>query len=185
VNAPERPDVRANVDASANASEVPPRLELRPAARADVPVLWEMVRNLAEYERMSDVVTGTADDLARLMFDEPGGLYGVLAWDGSRAVGYALYFDTFASFRACRTTWLEDLFVTREARGTGAGRLLLAEVARRALARGSRRLAWVVLDWNEPAIQFYARQGATRGPTDWLQYRLDEGEMRSLAAETS
>ena len=160
-------------------------LELRTARREDLPVLWEMVRSLAEYERMTEVVTGTPADLARLMFDEPGGLHGVIAWEGPRAVGYALFFDAFSSFRAWRTTWLEDLFVTREARGTGAGRMLLAEVARRALARGSQRLAWVVLDWNEPAIQFYERQGASHAVTDWLQYRLDEGEMRTLAAATS
>ena len=185
MSAPKRePDAGAPERPGASANDVPTRLEFRSATRVDLPVLWEMVRGLAEYERMTDVVTGTPDDLARLMFDEPGGLHGVIAWEGPRAVGYALFFDAFSSFRAWRTTWLEDLYVTREERGAGAGRMLLAEVARRALARGSRRLAWVVLDWNEPAIQFYERQGASRAVTDWLEYRLDEGGMRGLAAET-
>ena len=158
-------------------------VELRDARREDVPVLWELARGLAEYERMTDVFLATPEGLARMMFDAPGGLFGVLAWQGERAVGYALYFDTFSSFRGWRKTWLEDLYVAPEARGSGAGHALFAHVARRALARGSRVLAWDVLDWNQPAIDFYERHGAQRTVADWLQYRLEHDGMRALAGE--
>lgn len=155
-------------------------IELRPVRREEVPVLWKMLRGLADYERMTDGVTGTPEMMTRLLFDPPGGLFGLIAWEGDRPLGYALYFDTFSSFRAWRTTWLEDLFVLPSARGTGAGRALLAEVARLSLERGSKRLAWDVLDWNEPAIKFYERQGAELHMSDWRQYRLDEGGMQRL-----
>jgi GNAT superfamily N-acetyltransferase len=153
---------------------------IRPARAEDMPRLWKLVLQLADYEKLNDMLTGSPEALADLLFGDRRGLEGLIAEENGEAIGYALFYDTFSSFRTCRMLWLEDLFVAPDRRGTGAGRALLAEVARMGLARGCRRIDWHVLDWNEPAIGFYRRLGSEHVVSDWLQYRLDEAGMRSL-----
>jgi GNAT superfamily N-acetyltransferase len=153
---------------------------IRPVRAEDMPRLWGLVRQLADYEKLNDSLTGTQEALADLLFGERRGLEGLLAEAEGEAIGYALFYDTFSSFRTWRMLWLEDLFVAPDARGTGAGRALLAEVARIGIARGCRRIDWNVLDWNEPAIGFYRRLGSELVVNDWLSYRLDEAGMRRL-----
>jgi len=148
-----------------------------------VPRLWEMVLGLAAYERLQDKVSGTAEGLAGLMFDGQGGLDGLVAVETGELIGYALYYMTCSSFRTRRGLWLEDLFVEPDRRGTGAGRLLFVEVARVALARGCHRLDWIVLGWNEPAMEFYRRQGAAAIASDWVQFGVDEDGLRRATGE--
>jgi GNAT superfamily N-acetyltransferase len=153
---------------------------VRAVRREDVPRVWEMVRGLAEFERLLDLLTGDAARLERALFEMPPFLYGLVAEQGGALVGYALYHYTFSSFRTNPRMWLEDLFVEPAARGTGAGEALLAAFARDALARGCHRVDWHVLDWN-PARQFYERMGATPSDGGFLQVGLDEAAMRALA----
>jgi len=147
---------------------------------ADLPRVWEMIRGLAEYERMTDILTGSRDRLEALLFGEPRAFFGQVAElpDG-RLVGYALYHFTWSSFRTNPRMWLEDLFVEESARGSGAGEALMRAFAADALARGCHRVDWHVLEWN-PARGFYERLGARRSDDGMLQYGLDAAAMKRL-----
>ena len=107
---------------------------------------------------------------------------GFIAEDGGAPVGYALYFGVFSSFTTSPLVWLEDLYVRGSRRGSGVGRSLMGAVAQTALARGCQRLMWAVLDWNEPALEFYRRLGAT-GQDGWHVYQLENEPMRALGVD--
>ncbi len=155
-------------------------LIVRPVRPDDVPHVWEMVRGLADYERMTDILTGSSERLGELLFCEPAALFGRIAerGDGQR-VGYALYHFTYSSFRTNARMWLEDLFVAEPARGTGTGEQLFAAFVADALARGCHRVDWHVLEWN-PARAFYERLGARRSDDGMLQYGLDAVAMQRV-----
>jgi GNAT superfamily N-acetyltransferase len=152
----------------------------RPIQPEDLAVVWEMIRGLAEYERMTDILTGSRERLHGLLFSEPRAFFGQVAVlpDG-RIVGYALYHFTWSSFRTNQRMWLEDLFVQEAARGTGAGEALMRAFAADALAHGCHRVDWHVLEWN-PARGFYERLGAQRSDDGMLQYGLDAAGMKRL-----
>lgn len=155
---------------------------IRVATAADAPVVWALLREFAVYEDLSHLVTGDAERLAAHLSGEAWPkVEGFLAEDDGVAVGYALYFGLFSSFWAAPMVWLEDLYVRESHRGTGLGRSLMSAVAGVALQRGSVRLTWAVLDWNEPAIEFYRRLGAAR-QTDWHIYQLEGEPLRALVA---
>jgi GNAT superfamily N-acetyltransferase len=156
-------------------------LVVRAARPADLPRVWEMLNGLALYERLTEYVSGTREDLGRHLFGTPPIVECLVAERGAELVGYALFYPTYSSFRTRAILWLEDLFVERSARGSGAGRQLLAAVARRALERGCARLDWNVLDWNEPSIQFYEHVGAKRAQIDWFTYSLEEAGLKAVA----
>jgi GNAT superfamily N-acetyltransferase len=157
---------------------------VRPARPEDVAYVWEMIRGLAEYEQMTEILTGTRERLHQLLFGAPAALFGQVAEraDGT-LVGYALYHFTYSSFRTNPRMWLEDLFVEESARGSGAGEKLLAGFVRDALARGCHRVDWHVLEWN-PARAFYERMGARRSDEGLLQYGLDAAGMKRLLDRT-
>jgi GNAT superfamily N-acetyltransferase len=157
-----------------------PAVVVRPVRDADLEYVWEMIRGLAEYEQMTDILTGTRERLHELLFASPPALFGQVAEraDG-RLVGYALYHFTYSSFRTNQRMWLEDLFVEESARGTGAGEQLLAAFVRDALERGCHRVDWHVLEWN-PARAFYERMGARRSDDGMLQYGLDAAAMKRM-----
>ena len=154
---------------------------VRPATAADVPVLLELVHELAVYEREPDAVETTEPQLHEALFGPDPVAWCHVALDADGAVvGFALWHLTFSTWRGTAGIWLEDLFVRPAARGTGLGRALLAELARTCTARGYSRLAWWVLDWNEPAVGFYRSLGAA--PQDeWTTFRLDGGALVRLA----
>ena len=155
-------------------------VETRPIRPGDLPEVWEMIRGLAEYEQMTDILTGTRERLHALLFDEPRAFFGQVAVlpDG-RLVGYALYHFTWSSFRTNARMWLEDLFVRESARGTGAGEALMRAFAADAFAHGCHRVDWHVLEWN-PARAFYEALGARRSDDGMLQYGLDAAGMQRL-----
>lgn len=148
-------------------------MHLRPASVADVPLILEFIRGLAEYEKLSHEVVASEELLRTSLFPAGGtpAAECILAFDGNEAAGFALFFSTYSTFLARRGLYLEDVFVKPHLRGRGIGKALLAEVARIAAARGCGRLEWAVLDWNEPAIAFYRRFGAQVLP-DWRICRL-------------
>jgi GNAT superfamily N-acetyltransferase len=158
---------------------------IRPGERADVPVIAELIRGLARFEKLEHEVTMTEDRLAANLFGPHHYAETLIAQeDGSAGVpvGFALFFHNFSTFLAQPGIYLEDLFVIPEQRGRGVGRALLKELARLAVERGCGRLEWSVLDWNREAIAFYERLGA--GPnSEWTVYRLSGEALSSLGRE--
>ena len=160
----------------------PPRIAA--ATAADVPLILSLIRELADYERMSDHVVATEADVERALFGERPCAEAVIARVGDEAVGFALFFQSFSTFVGRPGLYLEDLYVRPAHRGRGIGRGLLAHLARLAVERGYGRFEWSVLDWNELAISSYRRAGAV--PMDeWTVYRLTGEPLRALAAEAA
>jgi GNAT superfamily N-acetyltransferase len=155
-------------------------IQLRSAERGDVSVIAELIRGLARYEKLEDQVEMTEELLATALFGERPYAEVVLAEDGGRPVGFALFFHNFSTFLGRPGIYLEDLFVLPEHRGSGIGRMLLEHLARLAVERGCGRLEWAVLDWNRDAIGFYERLGA-RPNSEWTVYRLTGEALSALA----
>lgn len=159
----------------------PPDRVIRPARPDDAELLVSLVRELAAYEKLEQFVLATPDDLRRHLFGANPAAEAAIAEVGGAAVGFAVWFSTFSTFRGQRSFYLEDIFVRPDFRGRGIGKALLATAARRAVESGCRRMDWSVLDWNTPAIQFYRSLGA-RPLSEWTVYRIEEGALRTLAA---
>jgi GNAT superfamily N-acetyltransferase len=155
-------------------------IRIVPAQTADVPVILQMIKALAEYEQLTHEVTATEDDLRQSLFGpRPAGEV-VLAYAGEVPVGFALFFHNFSTFLGRHGLYLEDLFVVPEWRGKGVGKILLAHVAAIAESRNCGRMEWTVLDWNESAIAFYRRMGA-HVLDEWRICRLTGSELRAAA----
>lgn len=145
-------------------------LRLRAATESDLADIFELIGELADYERLRHQMVGSLDDLRRHLFGEQRFAQVVMAdWDG-RLAGFALYFFNYSTFLCRPGMYLEDLFVRPEFRGRGVGLGLLAELERRARELGCGRFEWSVLDWNQSAIDFYDRFGA-RPHDGWTLYR--------------
>ncbi|MEU6126864.1 GNAT family N-acetyltransferase [Streptomyces sp. NPDC047123] len=156
---------------------------IRTATPADVPVIHALVRDLAAYEKVPDEARATEEQLREALFGERPGAFAHIAQDDAsgKAVGFALWFLNFSTWRGVHGIYLEDLYVRPEARGGGHGKALLTELARICVARGYERLEWSVLNWNEPSIDFYRSLGAL--PQDeWTVYRLTDGALAALGA---
>jgi GNAT superfamily N-acetyltransferase len=161
----------------------PPAVTIRSAVPADVAAVLAFIRELAVYEHLEhEVIATEADVHAALFGPRPWAEVALACLDGT-PVGFALYFHTFSTFIGKPGIYLEDLYVRPEARGLGAGRRLLAYLARTALERGCARLDWAVLDWNEPSIGFYRRLGAV-DQSEWTTYRLDGEALVRLAGSS-
>ena len=163
-------------------ASAPAPLSISAASPADVPLILALIRELADYERMSAQVVATEADIERALFGERPCAEAVIARIGDEAVGFALFFQSFSTFVGRPGLYLEDLYVRPPHRGHGIGRRLLAYLAHIAVERGCGRFEWSVLDWNELAIASYRRAGAV--PMDeWTVYRLTGEPLRALAAE--
>ena len=156
-------------------------IRITPATEADVPVILDMIRGLAEYEKLLHVVAATEDQLRRTLFGERPAAEVLLAHWNSEPIGFALFFPNYSTFLAQPGIYLEDLYVKPHARGKGAGLALFVELARLAVARGCGRVEWSVLDWNEPSIQFYKKLGAV-AMDDWTTFRLTSEPLQRLAS---
>jgi len=152
-----------------------------PARPEDVPVILNLIKALADYERMSDEVVATEDGLRGWLFGDRPAAEVVLAYLDDAVVGFALFFHNFSTFLGRPGLYLEDLFVVPESRGRGIGRLLLAHLAQIAVQRGCGRMEWAVLDWNEQAIGFYERMGA-RIMKEWQLCRLTGDSLARVAS---
>jgi GNAT superfamily N-acetyltransferase len=156
-------------------------LRIRPATPDDVDQIHASILALAEFERARDRVTATPEMLAAGLFGERPGAEVLIAELDETPAGFALFYGTFSTWEGRPGIWLEDLFVPERHRGAGVGGALLARLAAIALERGCARLEWHALDWNEPALRFYERLGATR-LSPWELHRLDGESLRRVAA---
>ncbi|MEV7887333.1 N-acetyltransferase family protein [Streptomyces sp. NPDC002817] len=154
---------------------------IRTATPADVPVIHALVRELADYEKALEEAKATPEQLHEALFGERPAAFAHIAEDDTtgEAVGFALWFLNFSTWRGVHGIYLEDLYVRPEARGGGHGKALLTELARICVERGYERLEWSVLDWNAPSIAFYEALGA-RPQDEWTVYRLTDGALRTL-----
>jgi GNAT superfamily N-acetyltransferase len=161
-------------------ADLAPRI--RPARAADVPVLLELFRELAAYEKLEHVLVADEQLLGEALFGEHPAAEALLAERDGEALGYAVYFSTFSTFLARAGIWLEDVYVRPEHRGGGLGRALVAAVAAVADDRRAERMEWSALTWNELALGFYRGLGAER-MDDWVTLRLTGQHLRRLAGE--
>jgi GNAT superfamily N-acetyltransferase len=153
---------------------------IRAATEDDVPLIFDLICELATYEKLRDEVVGTPEVLRATLFEQRAAEALIVEADGE-AVGYALFYTTFSSFECRAGIWLEDVYVKPEHRRGGVGRKVLEHLAGIAEERGMVRLEWVALDWNEPALRFYEKLGAAT-LDDWLIHRLESDGIRALAA---
>ena len=158
--------------------------EIRPARVEDVPVILELIRDLATYERAPDEVTATEEQLVDVLFGERPSAEVLLAFEGKSPVGFAVFFYNFSTWLGRPGLYLEDLFVKPEKRGKGYGRALLIDLAKIARDRGCGRMEWAVPDWNEPAIKFYRALGA-KPMEEWTVFRLTRDGIARLAQSES
>ena len=162
---------------------------IRPATKADAPLILELIRELADYEHLEHEVTATEKQLSEALFGENPAAEAILAYErgdeasdeAGTAVGFALYFTTFSTFLARRGIWLEDLYIRPAFRRRGHGQALLRHVAKVAVERGCGRMEWAALDWNTPATDFYKGLGAVP-LEDWTTFRLTGDGLASVAS---
>ena len=159
-----------------------PAIAVRAAEPRDAGLILSLVRGLAEYERLLDQVEATEERIAASLFADNPRVFCDIAEADGRPVGFALWFYNYSTFLGRHGLYLEDLFVVPEARRLGVGRALFRHLARRCVGEGLGRFEWAVLDWNEPAIEFYKGQGAVL-LDDWTACRLTGERLRALAEE--
>ncbi|MEU0567834.1 GNAT family N-acetyltransferase [Nonomuraea sp. NPDC005983] len=153
---------------------------IRYATPDDVPVIIDLIRELATYEQAAHEVRATEEQLRAVLFGESPAAFAHVAEEEGEVVGFALWFLSFSTWRGVHGIYLEDLYVRPERRGGGHGKALLRELAAICAERGYERLEWSVLDWNEPTIGFYKSLDAE--PQDeWIKFRLTDEPLRRLA----
>jgi len=154
---------------------------LRPATPADVGAMLALMSELAEFEKLTHLFVATEENLHEALFGARASAEALVAEDGGRLVAYALFFHNFSTFLGRRGLYLEDLYVQPSQRGNGLGTAMLRRLAALAVERGCGRFEWTVLDWNQPAINFYEKMGAAVLP-DWRVVRVTGDALAQLAA---
>jgi len=154
---------------------------IRPASPDDLPLIAQLIRDLAEYEKLAHEVRFDDAVLAKKLFGERPYAEVVIGEIDGVAMGFALFFHNFSTFEGRPGIYLEDLFVRPEARGSGLGKALLSHLAMLAVERDCARLEWSVLDWNAPAIGFYRALGA-KAMDEWTVMRVDGDALARLGA---
>ena len=172
--------VRSFVEENQHQVKTSENFQIRPAGVNDVTIILQLIRDLATYERAPDQVVATEDQLVDILFGERPVAEVLLAFKGELPVGFAVYFYNFSTWLGRPGLYLEDLFVKPDRRGKGYGRALLVELAKIARDRGCGRMEWAVLDWNEPAINFYRALGA-KPMHEWTVFRLTRDGIAKLA----
>jgi GNAT superfamily N-acetyltransferase len=160
------------------------RIDISAAQHADIPLILELIAELAEYEKLQDQAVATEDSLRQALFGPQPAAEAVIARVNGETAAFALYFHNFSTFLGKRGLYLEDLFVRPAFRGLRVGKTLLEYLARLAVERGCGRFEWAVLYWNRPARDFYETLGA-RANAEWINYRLTGTALEKLAAADS
>ncbi|WP_175650530.1 GNAT family N-acetyltransferase [Pseudomonas sp. Marseille-P9899] len=155
-------------------------LHIRPAQPEDAGQILTFITELAEYERARHEVIASVEDIQRSLFSPDSTAKGLICERDGQAIGYAVYFFSYSTWLGKNGIYLEDLYVTPQSRGTGAGKLLLRHLAQVACANDCGRLEWSVLDWNQPAIDFYLSIGA-QPQDEWVRYRMEGDTLRNFA----
>lgn len=155
-------------------------LQIRPAQASDAAQILAFITDLAIYERAREQVIASVEDIQHTLFSEGATAHGLMCLQDGQAIGFAVYFFNYSTWQGRNGLYLEDLYVSPESRGSGAGKALLKALAREAVAKGCGRLEWCVLDWNEPAIQFYKSIGALP-QEEWVRYRMEGEGLRKFA----
>lgn len=154
---------------------------IRPATLNDTPLILEFIRQIADYERLAHEVLATEDSLRESLFGPRPVAEVLLGFLDGRPAGYAVFFHNFSTFLGRAGLYLEDILVKPELRGCGLGEALLRHVARIAVERKCGRIEWAVLDWNEPAINFYRKLGAMP-MNEWTLFRMTGDALQQLGA---
>ncbi|WP_146362031.1 GNAT family N-acetyltransferase [Arthrobacter yangruifuii] len=158
-------------------------MQIRPARREDVPVILELIHDLAIYEKEPHAVKNTVEALEKNLFGEHAAVFAHVAEDRGQVQGFALWFLNYSTWEGVHGIYLEDLYVRPEARGKGIGKALLRTLAETAVDRGYARVEWCVLNWNEPSIGFYRSLGAV-AQDDWTTFRLTGDALASFGASS-
>ncbi|GAB4132313.1 MAG: GNAT family N-acetyltransferase [Ignavibacteriales bacterium] len=156
------------------------KLVIRKAKNEDVGTILHFIQSLAEYEKLTHEVTATEEILLKTLFSESSNAYALLGYYNEKPVCFAIYFYNFSTFKGKPGLYLEDVFVLPEMRGKGFGKQMLIELAKIADENNCGRFEWSVLDWNEPAINFYKKLGA-KPMDEWTVFRLDEEGIKNLS----
>lgn len=154
--------------------------KIKKATIEDCEIIYNFIYQLAEYEKLTDDIVTTPDSLREALFGSNSNVETIIGYVDEKPVAFALYFYNFSTFKGKRGLYLEDIFVIPEMRGNGVGKKLLKRLAQIAKENDCARFEWSVLDWNEPAINFYKSIGA-KPMDEWTVYRLTEKEIENLA----
>ena len=157
-------------------------ITIAPAVPGDIPVLLELIRELARFERLEHEFTTTDESLGNALFGPKPVAGALMARMDGEPAGYAIFFSTFSSFTGRAGLWLDDLYVRPQFRKRGLGRRLIEEVARIAAGQGCLRFEWLALDWNERALAFYRGLGA-RALDEWILLRVNPAELKAARRE--
>jgi GNAT superfamily N-acetyltransferase len=153
--------------------------EIKPATIKDVQTIVDLIKAIAEYEKLSDQVQATNETIIEHLFSQKSYAECIIAFENNKPIGFALYFHNFSTFVSKPGIYLEDLFVLESHRGNGYGKKLLLQVIALANQRNCGRVEWSVLNWNKPAIDFYESLGAI-AMNEWTTYRLNEEKISTL-----
>lgn len=155
-------------------------LQIRAATAADTELILHFVRELAIYEKAEHEVLATPEQIRRTLFCEQPAVFGLICLADDQPVGFAVYFFNYSTWQGRHGLYLEDLYVTPQSRGTGAGSALLQRLAQIAVDKDCGRFEWSVLDWNLPSIEFYDRLGALP-QKEWIRYRMTGDSLQAMA----
>jgi GNAT superfamily N-acetyltransferase len=156
------------------------KVEIRQATEADAGLILRYIIDLAIYEKAEHEVRTTESEIRQTLFDQGSVTQAVICEIDKQSVGYAVYFFNYSTWLGKHGLFLEDLYISPEHRGSGAGKALLKHLAQIAVSKNCGRFEWNVLDWNEPAIQFYKSLGA-KPQDEWVGYRLSGAALKELA----
>jgi GNAT superfamily N-acetyltransferase len=157
-----------------------PPLHIRPAQHGDAELLLSLITELAAYEKAEHEVISTVADIEQKLLTPGAAARALICMRGDEAIGYAVYFFSYSTWLGCNGLYLEDLYITPRHRSSGAGRQTLRHLAQLAVQQQCGRFEWSVLDWNEPAIQFYQSLGA-QAQGEWVRYRLAGTQLHAFA----
>ena len=158
-----------------------PALNIRPATIQDTDTILRFIRDLAIYENAESEVLSTPAHVHKTMFSDGATAHGLICEQDGQAIGFAVYFFNYSTWQGRNGLYLEDLYVDPSHRGSGAGKAILRHLARIAVEKDCGRFEWSVLDWNQPAIDFYERMGA-KPQSEWIRYRMTGDALLALAA---
>ena len=158
------------------------QIQIRDAKKSDAPTILQFITELAIYEKEPDAVTTDEQAIIKTLFSEGATAHSVICLEDDEPIGFAVYFYNYSTWLGKNGLYLEDLYVSPDSRGNGAGKLIMKHLANKAIKNDCGRFEWVVLDWNKPAIDFYNSIGA-KAQNEWIIYRLAGQDLLDFAEQ--